>query len=107
MLIVFEVRFYTTAAGRSQPRSFLEELPSRDRMLIAADIEALRVHGLNAPISTRTIKGKQNRGLAEIRTGNFRTFYCMKRGIVWLLHICKKEHQERGIEAARARMETL
>ena len=59
------------------------------------------------PISTRTIKGRNNRGLAEIRTANYRTIYCLKRGIVWVLHICKKEHQAQGIETARARMEAL
>ena len=104
---MFDVRFHETAMGRSQPRDFLGELPRKDRMLVAADIEALRVHGLTAPISTRIIEGEQNRGLVEIRTGNFRTFYCMKRGIVWILHVCKKEHQRRGIETATARMKGL
>jgi hypothetical protein len=104
---MFEVRFYETAAGRSQPRDFVAALRGNDRALVMGDILLLGTQGIRATISTRTIKGKQNRGLAEIRTGNFRTFYCMKRGIIFILHICKKEHQKQGIEAARERMKVL
>lgn len=104
---MFEVRLYETAAGRCPPRDFLDDLPVKDRALVLADIVALGAHGVNAPLSTRTIKGRPNRGMAEIRTGNYRTFYCLRRGVLWVLHICKKEHQAQGIEAARRRMETL
>ena len=105
--LALELRFYETAAGRSQPNDFVGSLPEKDRALVLGDIAALAAHGIHAPISTRTIKGKNNRGLAEIRTGNYRTIYCLKRGIVWVLHICKKEHQAQGIEIAHARMEAL
>jgi hypothetical protein len=74
---------------------------------VLADIVALGTHGVNAPLSTRTIKGRPNRGMAEIRTANYRTIYCVRRGVLWVLHICKKEHQVQGIDVARRRMEML
>jgi phage-related protein len=104
---VFEVRFYATNAGRSEPTDFLGSLPARDRAQVVADITALRDHGLQAPISMKPIKGRPNRGLFEIRTGGYRTLFCQRSGVVWVLHICKKQDQEAGIEAARARMKKL
>ncbi|MGC3997508.1 MAG: type II toxin-antitoxin system RelE/ParE family toxin [Anaeromyxobacter sp.] len=104
---MFEVRFYTTHAGRSQPTEFLDELLGRDRAQVVADIMAFRDHGLQAPISMKPIRGQQNRGMFEIRTGGFRTFFCQKSGVVWVLHVCKKQDQDAGIAAARGRMKKL
>lgn len=103
---MFEVRFYATDAGRSQATEFLDSLPARDRAQVVADIMAFRHHGLQAPISMKAIKGRPNR-LFEIRTGGFRTLFCQKGGVVWILHVCKKQDQDAGIEAARARMKKL
>jgi len=52
-------------------------------------------------------QGEEQQGPGRDQDGNYRTIYCLKRGIVWVLHICKKEHQAQGIETARARMEAL
>lgn len=104
---MFDVRFYATNAGRSQPTDFLGSLAARDRAQIVADITALRDHGLQAPISMKPIKGRSNRGLFEIRTGGFRTLFCQRGGVVWVLHVCRKQDQDAGIEAARARMKKL
>jgi hypothetical protein len=104
---VFDVRFFATGAGRSQPTEFLEDSPARDRAQIVADIAALRDHGLQAPISMKPIKGRPNRGLFEIRTGGFRTLFCQRAGVVWILHVCKKQEQDAGIAAARGRMAKL
>jgi hypothetical protein len=54
----------------------------------------------------KPIKGRPNRGLFEIRTGGFRTLFCQKGGVVWI-HVCRKQDQNAGIEAARARMKKL
>lgn len=104
---MFEVRLFTTEAGRSQPADFFAGLPPRDRAQILADISALRDHGIQAPISMKPIKGGPNRGLFEIRTGGFRTLLCWKAGVIWILHVCRKQDQDAGIEAARARMKKL
>ncbi len=56
---VFEVRFYASDAGRSQPTAFLDSLPARDRAQVVADI------------------------------------------------VCRKQEQDAGIAAARARMKKL
>jgi mRNA-degrading endonuclease RelE of RelBE toxin-antitoxin system len=104
---VFAVRLFATGAGRSQPADFLASLPARDRAQIVADISALGDHGIQAPISMKPIKGKPNRGLFEIRTGAFRTLLCWKGGVIWILHVCKKQDQDAGIDAARARMKKL
>lgn len=102
-----EVRLFATPAGRSQPADFLATLPARDRAQIVADISALRDHGLQAPISMKPIKGKPNRGMFEIRTGPFRTFFCWKSGVIWIFHVCRKQDQDAGIDASRARMKSL
>lgn len=104
---MFEIRFYATGAGRSQATEFLDSLPIRDRAQIVADVMALRDHGLQAPISMKAIKGRPNRGLFEIRTGGFRTLFCQKSGVVWVIHVWKKQDQDVGIEVARARMKKL
>lgn len=104
---MFVVSFYETAAGRSQPTEFLDRLPIRDRAQIVADIAGLRDHGLAAPISMRAIKGRPNRGLFEIRTGGFRTLFCQRGGVIWILHVCKKQDQDAGIAVARTRMKNL
>ena len=78
---VFDVRFYATNAGRSQPTDFLGSLSARDRAQIVADITALRDHGLQAPISMKPIKGRPNRGLFEIRRAV--SGRCSAREAVW------------------------
>jgi len=110
-------RGYVSACSRSAfsrplrdgapPTEFLDALPGRDRAQIVADIMAFRDHGLQAPISMRAIKGRQNRGMFEIRTGGFRTFFCQRGGVAWILHVCKKRDQDAGIDAARGRMKKL
>jgi hypothetical protein len=42
---MFEVRLYSSVAGRSQATEFLGSMPTRDRAQIVADITALRDHG--------------------------------------------------------------
>jgi hypothetical protein len=69
-----------------------------------SDVQLLALHGRAAPVSAKPIKGDRNRGLYEVRTGGYRTFYCIHAGVMWLLHGCKKQDQDAGIRAARARM---
>ncbi len=104
---MFAVHLFTTEAGRSQPSDFLAALPERDRAFVAADIATLAEHGIHAPVSVRPIKGHANRGMMEIRTGGFRTFYCIRGRELWILHVCKKQDQDAGIGAASARMRQL
>jgi phage-related protein len=100
------VVFFETAAGRSQPRDFLAALPKPERAAIAADIQAVAEHGRAAPVSVKPIRGV--RGLLEIRTLGFRTFFVVRRGTtMWVLHACKKQDQRRGIEIAAARLKML
>lgn len=58
-------------------------------------------------MSVKPIKGAGSRGLFEIRTGGYRTFYCVDAGVMWLLHGCKKQDQDAGIVAARGRMKRV
>jgi hypothetical protein len=103
---VFQVRFYATDAGRSQPTEFLDALPARDRAQVVADVMALRDHGLQAPISMKPIKGARTGHVGD-PDGGFRTLFCHRGGVIWILHVCKKQDQDAGIEAARARMKKL
>jgi phage-related protein len=100
------VCFFETRAGRSQPREFLTALSAADRASIMADILRVAEHGRNAPVSVKQIKG--TRGLLEIRTRGFRTFYVTRSGAtLWVLHACKKQDQWHGIEVASIRMKKL
>jgi hypothetical protein len=97
-----KVVYFQTEAGRSQPVEFIDRLEADDAAAILADIEALRHHGDRAPIQMRSIKGY--RPMMEIKTGGFRTFFVRRGEVVWILHVCKKQDQQRGIRAAAARM---
>ena len=97
-----EVRFFATAAGRSQPREFFSGLQAREKAFIAADLERLQKEGLKAPISKKPIKG--HKPMWEVRTLAFRIFFVHHGDVFWVLHICKKQDQRRGIEAAHTRM---
>ncbi len=100
------VRFFETSTGRSQVRDFLDALPPADRACIAADIARVAEMGWGAPVSVKSIAGK--RGLREIRTRGFRTFFCTGPGtVMWLLHACRKQDQRHGIEVAAARMDEV
>jgi hypothetical protein len=104
---VLDVRMFETSAGRCPVQGFLDGLPASFRALVLADIALVAEHGRHAPVSVKAIKGPQNRGLLEIRTGGYRTFYCVVGGVTWLLHGCKKQDQAAGIEVARERMRKL
>lgn len=104
---MLDVRLFETAAGRRPVQGFLDELPVRHRALVMGDVALVALHGRNAPVSVKAIKGPQNRGLLEIRTGGYRTFYCVEGGVMWLLHGCKKQDQDAGIEVARERMKQV
>jgi hypothetical protein len=102
---MLEVTLFSTAAGRCQPADFLGGLEKSWRVAIMTDIEAVATHGFRAPASVKAIKG--HRPMCEIRTGGFRTFFAIKGNTLWVLHICKKQDQERGIDAASSRMRDL
>lgn len=99
---MLEIVYFTTAAGRSQAIDFMSALQSGEAALVLSDIEAVATHGFRAPASVKTIKG--HRPLCEIRTGRYRTFFAILDGRLVVLHICKKQDQQRGIEAAYRRL---
>ena len=98
---------FETRAGRRPVEDFLDGLPAGIRALVLGDVMLVAEHGRRAPVSVKAIKGPRNRGLVEIRTGGYRTFYCVAGGVMWLLHGCKKQDQDAGIEAARERMKQV
>ncbi len=100
-----EVGYFSTESGRSQPLEFLKDLETRDAAAIQADIYALSLYGERAPVSMRPIRGCPP--LWEFRTGRYRTFYVFHGQRVWILHVCKKQDQERGITAACKRMKQV
>lgn len=84
------VVYYSTPAGNSQPVAFIDDLEADDAAAIVSDIDALARYGRNAPIQLRV-----------------RTFFVQRQDSFWILHVCKKQDQRRGIEAAAKRMEKL
>ncbi len=98
---------FETRAGRRPVEDFLEGLPVAMRALVVGDVTLVAMHGRMAPVSVKPIKGPRNKGLLEIRTGGYRTFYCEVAGVLWLLHGCKKQDQDAGIEVARERMKQV
>jgi putative component of toxin-antitoxin plasmid stabilization module len=107
MASVLDVRLFETSAGRRPVKEFLDGLPVAFRIQVTADVHLVATHGRIAPVSVKTIKGPLNRGLLEIRTGGYRTFFCLSGDVMWVLHGCKKQDQERGIETARQRMKQV
>jgi putative component of toxin-antitoxin plasmid stabilization module len=96
------LRYYETAAGRSEPAEYLSRLPERVRGRVLADIEAYRLYGVKAPISWKPIAG--SRPMMEIRVAAQRVYYVVHQQTVWILQIGPKGHQARDIEKAVARM---
>ncbi len=74
---------------------------------MAGDVRLVAAHGRMAPVSVKTIKGPKNKGLLEIRTGGYRTFFYLASGVLWLLHGCKKQDEDAGIAVARERMKQV
>jgi hypothetical protein len=104
---MLDVRMFETPAGRRPVQGFLDGLPAASRALVLGDIALVAEHGRQAPVSVKAIKGPRNRGLVEIRTGGYRTFFCVAGGVMWLLHGGKKQDQDAGIELARERMKQV
>lgn len=102
---MFALRYFATAAGRSQPIDFLGALQGMERASIVADIEAYRVLGRNAPVSWKPIKGYAP--MFEIRTRGFRTYCVVEAGVLWVLHVGRKQDQRRDIENAAKRMKLI
>jgi phage-related protein len=100
-----ELRFYESDAGRSQPLDYLRSLPEKDRAYVLADLGQLEIHGDRAPISKKPTKGHSP--LWEVRTGRHRSFFVRMAERFWILHICKKQDQLRGIDAAATRMKQI
>lgn len=98
------VRMFETPAGRQPMRDFLDGLPAHARASILGDVALVARHGRQAPVSVKAIRGAQNRGMLEVRTGGYRTFFCLDAGVMWLLHGCRKQDQVAGIAVARERM---
>src|SRR5437764_15416896 len=99
---MLELRYYETAAGRSEPAEYISRLPERTRAHVLADIEAYRLYGAKAPISWKPISG--SRPMMEIRVGSQRV-YCVVHGqTLWVLQVGPKGHQARDIAKAVARM---
>jgi hypothetical protein len=88
-------------------QEFLDGLPAHIRACVMGDVELVARHGRAAPVSVRAIKGARNRGMNEIRTGGYRTFFCVEAGVMWILNGCKKQNQLAGIEVAGERMRRL
>jgi len=102
-----DVRFFQTSTGRRPAQDFLDGLQAGDRAQVLGDVSLIALHGRSAPVSVKAIRGPRNRGLLEIRTGGLRTFFCVTGGVMWLLHGCRKQDQDAGIEVARARMKQV
>jgi phage-related protein len=100
-----EVRYYVTDAGRSQAVDFLARLQPRETAQIEADLRALAIHDLKAPISKKAVKGHSQ--MWELRTGGYRVLFVGHARAWWVLHICRKQDQRAGIEVAGRRMREL
>jgi len=98
---------FETPAGRRPVENFFDGIPASFRALVLGDVALVAEHGRQAPVSVKAINGPHNRGLFEIRTGGYRTFYYVVGGVMWILHGCKKQDQAAEIEVARERIEKV
>ena len=99
MIVRVAIRYFVAAD------KFISSLESRFRAAIRADIELVAELGLRAPVSARTISG--NSPMWEIKNGDYRTFFVIDDGVMWILHACKKQDQRHGIGVAADRMRAV
>lgn len=98
--------YFATRRGRSQALDFLHSLPARDAAYIQADIvRVAEADGRPTVVSVKPIKGGD--GVCEIRTFGYRALYIVMGREIWLLHVCRKQDQRRGIELAKQRAREL
>jgi len=102
---VLELKYYETAAGRSEPAEYISRLPERMRAHVLADIEAYRLYGAKAPISWKPISG--SRPMMEIRVGSQRIYCVVQVNVLWVLQVGPKAHQSRDIAKATVRMKLV
>lgn len=103
-----QIRYYETLAGRRPAKDFIDELPTRQRAQVLADLEAVERYGLWAPVSKRAIRGRGNKGIYEFRIGPRRIYYTtLDTETMVLLGGSKKGDQEREIRACAQRMKDL
>lgn len=69
------IHYYETPAGRRPAKDFIDELPTRQRAQVLADLEAVERYGLLAPVSKKAIRGRDNKGMYEFRIGPDRIYY--------------------------------
>ncbi len=64
-----QIHYYETRSGRRPAKDFIDELPTRQRAQVLADLEAVERYGLLVPVSKRAIRGRDNKGIYEFRIG--------------------------------------
>ena len=94
-----EIR-YLVAADKS-----IAELGAKYRAAIRADLEIVARAGMRAPVSVKTITGHSP--MWELKNGDYRTFFMIDDGVLWVLAVCKKQDQRRTIHVAADRMKAL
>lgn len=104
MTVSLQVLWFVTDAGRSQPVEFVDALADRKMAAqIVADITAYAA-GTSATDS-KAINGYAP--MFELRTGGYRILAARDGDTIWILHVCKKQDQKRGIRAAAKRMKLI
>ncbi len=102
------IHYYETRSGRRPAKDFIDELPTRQRAQVLADLEAVERYGLLAPVSRRAIRGRDNKGMYEFRIGPHRIYYTtLVAETMVLLGGSKKDDQDREIRACAQRMKEL
>ncbi len=102
------IHYYETRSGRRPAKDFIDELPTRQRAQVLADLEAVERYGLLAPVSKKALRGRDNKGMYEFRIGPHRIYYTtLDAETMVLLGGSKKGDQDREIRACAQRMKDL
>jgi hypothetical protein len=100
-----DIRYFIAGSGRNPTLEFIVDLPADLAAEVQADIAEVGEHPEDPAVVWRWITGASP--MREIKTRDYRTFFFIEAGIVWVINCCKKQDQEHAIEVARERMKEL
>lgn len=100
-----DIRYFASGSGRNPTLEFILGLPTDIAAEIQADIAEVGEHPDDPAVVWRWITGATP--MREVKTRDYRTFFFVEAGTVWIINCCKKQDQDHAIEVAAARMKVL
>lgn len=100
-----DIRYFTLGSGRNPTLELIRGLPRDLAAEIQADLAEVGEHPDDPAVAWRWITGVSP--MREIKTRDYRTFFFVEAGTVWIINCCKKQDQDHAIQVAAERMKSL